>query len=70
VLLIDTSGGAITVNLPASGRVIIADTSGNASSNNITVTPAGADTVTFGTIDTDYFASEYRRRGTNWVLGI
>jgi hypothetical protein len=70
VLLIDTSGGAITVNLPSSGRVIIADTSGNASSNNITVTPAGADTVTFGTIDTDYFASEYRRRGTNWVLGI
>jgi hypothetical protein len=68
VLLISTAGGAVTVNLPASGRVIVVDRSGNAATNNITLTPAGADTVTFGTIDTNYFASAYRRNGTNWDL--
>ena len=67
-ILLLTTDGAITVNLPTSGRVKIADISGTASSNNITLTPNGADTVTFGTIDTNYFGGEYYRNGTNWVL--
>jgi hypothetical protein len=68
VLLIDTSGGAITVNLPASGRVWVVDTTGNANANNITLTPAGASTITFGTIDTAYFGGAYRFNSTNWDL--
>jgi len=68
VLLLNTSGGAITVNLPASGRVWVVDTSGNANSNNITLTPAGVSTITFGTIDTAYFGGVYRFNSTNWDL--
>lgn len=67
VLLI-TTNAAITVNLPASGRVKIADISGTAATYNITLTPSGGDTVTFGTIDTNYFSGEYYRNGTNWAL--
>lgn len=68
ILRLNTSGGAITVNLPASGRVWVIDATGNAVSNNITLTPAGADTISFGTIDTAYFGSPYFRTGTNWDL--
>lgn len=68
VLRLNTSGGAITVNLPASGRVKVFDATGNAVTYNITLTPAGADTITFGTIDTAYFGGEYYRVGTNWDL--
>lgn len=68
ILRLNTSGGAITVNLPASGRVWVIDASGNAAANNITLTPSGADTVTFGTIDSAYFGSPYIRTGTNWDL--
>jgi hypothetical protein len=68
VLLIDTSGGAITVNLPASGRVWVVDTTGNANANNITLTPAGVSTITFGTIDTPYFGGVYRLNSANWDL--
>jgi hypothetical protein len=68
VLLINTSGGAVTVNLPASGRVWVVDTTGNANANNITLTPAGVSTITFGTIDTPYFGGVYRFNSTNWDL--
>lgn len=68
IIRLNTSGGAITVNLPASGRVWVIDASGNAASNNITLTPSGADTITFGTIDSPYFGSPYVRTGTNWDL--
>jgi hypothetical protein len=68
VLLINTSGGAITVNLPASGRVWVVDTTGNTNSNNITLTPAGVSTITFGTIDTPYFGGVYRFNSPNWDL--
>lgn len=68
ILRLNTSGGAITVNLPASGRVWVIDASGNAAANNITLTPAGADTITFGTIDSAYFGSPYIRTGTVWDL--
>jgi hypothetical protein len=68
ILLLDTSGGSIEVDLPASGRVKIVDVSGDASTNNITVDPAGADTATFDVIDTDYFEGIWQRNGTNWDL--
>lgn len=44
---IDCSGGAITVNLPNGGKrfLIIKDTTGNAFTNNITLTPAGGQTI-------------------------
>lgn len=68
VIRLDTSGGAITVNLPASGRVWVYDATGNATSNNVTLTPAGADTITFGTIDSAYFGAQWIRTGTLWDL--
>lgn len=67
-LLVDTSGGAITVNLPPFGRVWITDVSGNAATNNITVTPRGTDTTTCGTIDLNYFSAVYVRNDTNWDI--
>jgi hypothetical protein len=68
VLRLNTSGGAITVNLPASGRVWVYDASGNAVSNNVTLVPAGADTITFNIIDSAYFGAQWIRTGTVWDL--
>lgn len=68
VIELNTSGGAITINLPASGRVWIADKSGNAAANNVTLVPAGSDTVTFGTLDVAYFGVVMRKNSTNWDL--
>ncbi len=50
VLLVDTSGGAVTVTLqPAALRfglpLSIKDVTGNASTNNITLTPNGIETI-------------------------
>lgn len=63
-----TAGNPIAVTLPASGRVWVIDKSGNAPTNNITLTPAGGDTITVGTIDSAYFGSVYIRTGTNWDM--
>jgi len=68
ILRLNTSGGAITVNLPASGRVWVYDATGNAATNNITLVPAGADTITFNIIDSAYFGSQWIRTGTLWDL--
>ncbi len=68
ILRLNTSGGAITVNLPVIGRVWIYDATGNAPTNNITLAPAGADTITFNIIDTAYFGSQWIRTGTLWDL--
>lgn len=48
VQIIDTSGGARTINLPAATNnihVILKDGNSNASANNITVTPNGSDVI-------------------------
>lgn len=68
VLLLNTSSGAITVNMPAAGRVTVVDSSGNAATNIVTLVPAGADTITFNIIDSAYFGAAWRRNGTNWDL--
>jgi len=68
VLRLNTSGGAITVNLPTTGRVWIYDATGNALANNVTLVPAGADTITFNIIDTAYFGAQWIRTGTLWDL--
>lgn len=50
VLYIDTSGGAVTINLQAAATRVgvplsIKDISGNANANNVTLTPNGAETI-------------------------
>ncbi len=50
LLLVDTSGGAITINMMAGGArngipIEIKDSTGNAAANPITVTPFGAETI-------------------------
>ncbi len=50
VILVDTSAGAVTINLGAvasnSGRRLqIKDTGGNAATNNITIDPDGSETI-------------------------
>ncbi len=50
VLYVDTSGGAITINLqPAAGRggipLTVKDVSGNAAANNISIVRNGAETI-------------------------
>ena len=76
ILLCQTSTGAITVNLPASGRVQIIDVSGAALTNNITVDPPSGDSIMDGSandnmlIDINWFSCELTRRpsGTNWSV--
>jgi hypothetical protein len=50
VLYVDTSGGPIVINLPLAGSrgglpLTIKDTTGHAATNNITIKPAGAETI-------------------------
>lgn len=50
VLYVDTSGGAVEIDLPASAArlglpLTIKDVTGNAASNNITIKPNGAETI-------------------------
>ena len=69
---------AITINLPATsatptGKIFtIKDESGSVSTNNITVTPNGADTIegtTSVTINGDYNAIEiYVNDSTGWFI--
>lgn len=68
ILMLDTSS-ALALTTPATGRFRVIDTSGEAAANNITITP-DSGTITFGTIDTNYFSGEYRWNATtsNWDL--
>lgn len=76
ILLIRTSTGAVEVDLPASGRIKIADIDGAAGTNNITVDPPSGDSIMDGAadetmlLDQNYFSSEFYRRasGTNWSV--
>lgn len=68
-IFVDTSGGAVEIDMPASGRVWILDQSGDASVNNITVDPAGSDTTTVDTIDIAYFSAVFVRNASgNWDI--
>ena len=60
-LLVDTSGGAVTINLPAAvaggSSIVVMDVGGASSANNITLDPDGAETISGEAtveIDQDY----------------
>lgn len=59
--------GPVTVLLPASGNVIITKT--DSSINNVTITPAGTDTILYqpsATLTMQGETIHLRKRGTNW----
>lgn len=50
VLYVDTSGGAVTINLQAAAArlgvpLVVKDITGNANANNVTLTPNGVETI-------------------------
>lgn len=77
VILVDTTGGAVTITLPPTASTMgrreiqVVDIGGAASSNNITVSRAGADTINGSATDTissNYGAQVYIDSTTgNWV---
>lgn len=76
VLLVDTSGGAVEVDLPAvassSGRtIVIKDEAGSAATNAITIDPNGAETLdgsaTSATITVNFGFLEIFCDGTQWL---
>ncbi len=74
IYLVDTSGGAVTVTLPApsvGGIVVIKDT-GDAQTNNIDVAPNGGEDID-GTnanyvIDANFESDTFVSDGTNWFV--
>jgi hypothetical protein len=73
-ILCTSTGGAVTVNLPSAagtpGRVLsILDVAGNASTNNITINRAGAETIDGATsvvLNEPYECVHLVSNGTNW----
>ena len=74
---VDSSGAAITVNLPAasdavSGKVLIVkDEAGNAGSNNITISPDGSEQIDGSasyTISTNYGVVHLISTGSGWAV--
>ena len=73
-----TATGAVTVTLPAGadhyGRVIVKDRGGNASVNNITVNPDGAETIDGVTgagsliLSGNYVAVTLQFNATEWSI--
>lgn len=74
-ILVDCSGGAVTVNLPAvassSKRVIVVkDASGDSNSNNITIDGNASETIdgsTTLTLSTNYASTTLFCNGTEWL---
>lgn len=75
-LLVVTTTLAITIRLPAASgyageTIYIKDDSGNAGTNNITVTPDGTDTIDDDpslVIDSDYAGVQIKSNGTGWEV--
>lgn len=74
VLLVDTSGGAVTVTLASAdvatgNSVAVVDVGGAAGTNTITVDTEGSETIdnaSSAQVDSDYGAASYTSDGTNW----
>lgn len=73
----DTSGGAITIGLPAAatagaGTIYIAkDETGDAALNNVIIDPNGTETIDGGLtirIDSDYDSISFYTDGSNWFI--
>lgn len=76
LVLVDTSGGSVTVNLPlAAARgnlpVEIKDASGNAQANNISIVRAGAETIdglTTYPIASDFDAYQFKPKTNGYTV--
>ncbi len=76
IIMVRTSTGAVEVDLPASGRVKIADIDGAAATNSITVDPPAGESIMDGAadeamlLDQAFFSGAFYRRmsGTNWSV--
>ena len=71
--LVDTSGGAVIVTLPAAGLNVFVRVKdvGDANTNNITIATPGAETIdnaASDTINSDYEHRTYLSDGTNWFI--
>lgn len=73
MILVDSSGGAVTVVLPtkaANRRITVKDSAGSASTNQITVQPGGVGELIDGSsnfvIDVDRAAISFVCDGSNW----
>jgi len=72
--LVDSSGGAIVITLPApslGAQFIVKDAGGAASTNSITLDPAGADLIDGQAsyiLTSDYGSVQLISNGTNWFL--
>lgn len=75
IYLVDTSGGPVTVTLPApasSARVVIKDSTGSSNSNNITISPNAAEEIDGiagnRIVDSNWDATVLVSDGTDWFI--
>lgn len=76
VILVDCSGGAVTLDLPAAatatGRVIaVKDSSGDAATNNITIDGNASETIDGSAtyvFSSNYLAAAFLSTGTEWLV--
>ena len=71
--LVDTSGGAVTVTLPAAGLNVFVRVKdvGSANTNNITIATPGAETIdgsASAIMDSNFESKTYVSDGTNWYI--
>lgn len=73
--LVDSSGGTVTMTLPAPAANIfvkVKDSTGNANTNNILVSPNGAEeidgTAANYTMDSNFESKTFTSDGTNWFV--
>jgi len=72
VIVVDCSGGPVTVNLPAGSAnrtYTILDAGGDAATSNITIVPDGAETIEGGAnlvLNTNFAAAQLIWDGTDW----
>ena len=76
LVLVNSSGGAVTITLPAptNGRILIVkDSTGNASTHNITIDPHASETIDGASsiiINTNWGEVQLQSDGTNWFTNI